>query len=308
MSIDTKDPMLRIVVPEAPMPLDRPRPVVRLYGRMGPWLRVLIVGLSCIVMATPLLWMLDTSLMGSKALYSTQLHVLPFPASTAGFTGLFNLLDYGRDFLNSAIVTGAEMLLVLAIGACGAYAFSQLAWRGRDALFVAYVVTIAIPPWTLLISQFLLVKSLGWLNSYEGLIVPPMAIALPLVTFLLRQFMKTLPPELSEAARVDGASRLRTLWTVLLPNMAPGLLTAGVLAFLQFWNNLLWPLLVVSTTNMDTVPLGLTRLAVTGTGWGLNVYWGPLMAGTLLAASPTILIFVFGQRRFIQGLTAGVRR
>lgn len=267
----------------------------------------LTVGVAVIAMAAPLLWLIDTALMGSRALYSTRLHVVPVPVSLASWIQLNKLISFGQDFLNSLIVSLSQTLGVLLIALTAAYALTRVEWRGRHTVFVIYVAAIAIPLWSVLIPDFLIVKSLGWLNTYQGLIVP--GLINPLAIFLLRQFLMTVPRELDEAARMDGASRLRILGQILLPNMYPGLLAAGILAFLLAWNNLIWPLLVVQHAAMDTVPLGLSRLAVTGTGWGLNVYWGPLMMGTLLAALPTILVFAIAQRWFVGGLsTAGVRR
>lgn len=266
-----------------------------------------MVGLTTLAMAAPLLWLLDTAFMGSKAMYSTTLHVFPIPLTLSGFSQLNHLINFGRDFLNSVIVSISQTCGILVVGILAAYSFTRVQWTGRDVVFFIYVAAIAIPGWTLLIPLFLTVRELGWIGTYQGLIIPGMIS--PIAIFLLRQFMITLPRDLDDAAMVDGASKLRTLISILVPNMYPGILAAGILAFLTTWNNLIWPLLVVNKTSMNTVPLGLSRLAVTGTGWGLNVYWGPLMAGTLLAALPTIALFVLAQKQFIGGLSlAGVRR
>lgn len=265
-----------------------------------------MVGLSCIALAAPILWLIDTAFMGQSALYSTSLHILPIPLTGSSFTQLVDSIDFGRDFINSTIVSCCQTVGVLVVGVLAAYAFARLEWRGRDAVFFTYLAALAVPIWILLVPLFLIVKDLHWLDTYQGLIVP--GLISPLAIFLLRQFMLTFPKELEDAARVDGASRLRTLLTVIMPNITPAIVAAGLFVFLDSWNNLLWPLVVVSSTNLDTVPLGLSQLVIAaggggaGASWGA-LRWGPLMMGSLLAALPTLALFVIGQRRFVRGLT-----
>jgi ABC-type glycerol-3-phosphate transport system permease component len=274
--------------------------------RLAKWAAAAIVGLSCIALAAPILWLLDTALMGQQALYSTSLHVLPVPLSGASFSQLVKDIDFGRDFINSTVVSCCQTVGVLVVGLLAAYAFARIEWKGRDAVFLTYVAALAVPIWVLLVPLFLIVKDLHWLNTYQGLIVP--GLISPLAIFLLRQFMLTFPRELEDAAKVDGASLLRTLFGVIVPNITPAIIAAGIFVFLDSWNNLLWPLVVVSKTNLDTIPLGLSQLVIAsgagggGASWSA-VEWGPLMMGSLLAALPTLALFVIGQRKFVRGLT-----
>jgi multiple sugar transport system permease protein len=165
-------------------------------------------------------------------------------------------------------------------------------------VFIIYLGTIMIPEWVLIIPLFLIVKELDWLNSYQGLIVPGLCSAMS--TFLLRQFFLTIPKDYEDAAFIDGASRWQIFRHVILPLAKPALLTVGLLTFMGSWNTFLWPLLISSEVEMQTLPLALSRLALTF-GW-TRVEWGALLAGTLLAILPITIIYASLQDYFIRGI------
>lgn len=168
---------------------------------------------------------------------------------------------------------------------------------GRDALFLLYLGTLMIPGQVTIIPSFILMRYLDWINSYQGLIVPTMFTALG--TFLMRQYFRSIPRELEEAARIDGAGYFQTWWRVILPLSAPALATLAVFSFVGSWNSFLWPFIMVSTPEMRTLPVALRAFQ---TEYGV-IEWGPLMAGSTIAAVPMIIVFLLAQRHFVRGIT-----
>ena len=198
--------------------------------------------------------------------------------------------------MTAGIVLGQVLLSSLA-----AYAFARLKFPGRVALFLVFLATMMVPFYVTLIPSYLIIDRLGWIDSYAALIVPRMVSAFGI--FLLRQYYQGIPRELDEAAMIDGASRLGIWWRIILPLSGPGLATLGIFAFMFAWNDFLWPLVVINDPNMRTVQLGLAMFQGRyGTQWTL------LMAGTVTATLPTLIVFLFGQRWFIQSVAqSGVK-
>jgi multiple sugar transport system permease protein len=179
-----------------------------------------------------------------------------------------------------------------------AYSFARIKFYGRDVAFLIYLGTIMLPSWVTIIPVFLIIKGFGWLNTYQGLIVPGLTSAFG--TFLLRQFFLSIPQDLEDAGLIDGANRLQIYGRIMLPLAKPALLTVGLMTFMGSWNDLLGPLIITNNETMQTLPLGLTRLALRQ-GWK-RVEWGPLMGGTLLSILPIIVLYALLQRYFIQGI------
>src|SRR6185295_4714694 len=181
------------------------------------------------------------------------------------------------------------------------YAFARLHFFGRDVLFVALLATLMVPFQVIMIPTFIIVKDLGLVNSLGGLIVPNLAT--PFGVFMLRQFFRTLPIELEEAARIDGCSRLGVLFRIVMPLSMPALATLGIVIFLWTWNDFLWPLIVITSTDQNTVQLGLASFQ------GAHITkWNLLMAGNVMALAPMLLVFVVAQRWFVRSLAStGIR-
>jgi multiple sugar transport system permease protein len=258
----------------------------------------LLVIAGAVLTAMPFVWMFLTAFKGPADVASIPVRWLPTVWRFDNFGVIWKLVPFGRVYLNSVIVATSQTLGVLLTSSMAAYAFARIKFWGRDVIFLLYLGTIMIPEWVLIIPIFLIVKELHWLNSYQGLIVPGLCSAMG--TFLLRQFFLTVPQDYEDAAFMDGANRFQIFWWVILPLAKPALLTVGLLTFMGSWNTFLWPLLISSNVEMQTLPLALSRLALSF-GW-TRIEWGAMMAGTLLSILPITLIYAMLQDYFIRGI------
>jgi multiple sugar transport system permease protein len=223
--------------------------------------------------------------------------VLPSGIHWQNYTNAFHSAPFGRFFLNSAIVTGACVLGNLVLCSLAGYAFARLHFFGRDVLFVVVLATLMVPFQVVMIPTFLIVKDLGLIDSLGALILPNLVT--PFGIFLMRQFFRTLPVELEEAARIDGCSRLGTLVRVVLPLSGPALATLAVITFLYSWNDFLWPLIAIQSEKHMTLQLGLSSFqGAHATSWTL------LMAGNVMAVLPMLLVFLVAQRQFVNSIAA----
>lgn len=254
------------------------------------------LALGAAAMIIPFLWMLSTSLKNDMQAYQFPPIWIPRPAAWENYPNAWNALPFNRFFLNSAFVslvlTGGQLLTC----SLGAFAFARLRFPGREQLFVLYLATLMIPFQVVMIPLFVLVSRLRWIDSFWGLTVP-LAFS-PYGTFLLRQFFKSIPRELEDASKIDGCSYWRIYWNVMLPLSKPALATLGIFVFMWSWNNFLWPLLIINSLEMKTLPLGLAYFLGQYT-----VYWNLLMVGATIALAPVLIVFFFAQRYFIEGIT-----
>jgi len=247
------------------------------------------------VMLVPFLWMLTTSLKPTRLAFSPP-YLLPTTFEWHNYLEAWNAAPFLRFYLNTAIIATGITLGQVLFSSLAAYAFARLHFPGRDLLFLVFLGTMMVPLHVTLIPSYLIVHWLGWIDTYQALIVPRLVSAFGI--FLLRQYYLTIPVDLDEAALIDGASRLHVWWRLILPLSQPALATLAIFAFLFAWNDFLWPLVVTNDPNMRTVQLGLAMFQGRyGTRWTL------LMAGTVTATLPAVLAFLIGQRRFIQGIT-----
>jgi multiple sugar transport system permease protein len=199
---------------------------------------------------------------------------------------------------NSVLVSLGLTIGLVTTSSMAAYAFSRLHFRGRDTLFFGYLATLMIPNAVVIIPVFILLKYLGWINTYYALILPGMFSAYG--TFLLRQFFMAIPVELEEAAALDGCSTFRIYWSVILPLSKPALTALTILVFMSVWRGLLWPLIVTQTETMFTLPVALSQFQEIG-----NIQWSYMMAGSVIMIIPMLFVFAFGQRYFIEGIRLG---
>ncbi|MGN9776150.1 carbohydrate ABC transporter permease [Micromonospora sp. H33] len=251
-----------------------------------------------LVFLAPLVWMVITSLKTYPAAQQIPPTWLPDPLSGYGYEQILNSSANPvlRWFLNSMLAATLHALLVLATASMAAYALARMRFRGRTVLFALIVGTLFIPPTSLIIPNFLIVDELGWLDTLTVVIVPSAASAFGV--FFLRQFFLSLPRELEEAATLDGASQWQIFWRVVLPLSKPALATLAVLSFLTNWNDFLWPIYVLFSPEMLTLPPGLGLLQ------GAYVTDYPvIMAGAVLASVPVLILFVLAQRHIIQGVS-----
>ncbi len=248
-------------------------------------------------MLLPFYWMLSASLMTSKEIIQMPPPLVPATLQWHNYVRVTEVVDLGRSYLNSILVTGLTVLGILFTSSLAGFAFAKYQFPGRDVLFSMILATMMIPFFVILIPVFYVVKQFGWTNNYAGLIMPGLVSAYGI--FMMRQFILTLPDELLDAARIDGANEFRIYWQIILPLTGPALATLGVFNMISVWNSFLWPLLIAQSPELYTVPLALNNLRTYGMeAQVLNLQ----MAGTVASVIPTLVVFIFLQRYFTQGI------
>ena len=249
------------------------------------------------VMLLPLVWMLVTSVETLAESRHFPPTIVPSGIHWENYPNALDSAPFGRFFANSLVVTLASVAGNLVFCSLAGYAFARLRFFGRDVIFIVLLATLMVPFQVTMIPTFLIVQHLGLVNSLGALIAPNLVT--PFGIFLLRQFFRTLPIDLEEAARIDGCSRLGVLFRVVLPLSMPALATLGIVTFLWTWNDFLWPLIAISSTDQSTVQLGLASFQ-----GAHQTRWTLLMAGNVVALAPMLLVFVFAQRWFVQSIAA----
>jgi|TARA_B100001750_G_scaffold11113_1_gene8184 multiple sugar transport system permease protein len=248
------------------------------------------------VMVMPFLWMLSTSLKFPNEIFSYPPTWIPNRFRFENYVDVFTLVPFGQYYINSIMVALSVTSIVLVSSSLAAFAFSRLNFRGRDTLFMTYLATLMIPFPVLLIPNFLIVREFGWYDTYMALILPPAFSAI--ATFLYRQAFKGIPKELDDAARIDGASSWRIWWHVIMPNAGPVTAALGIFTFLGNWNEFLWPLVVTNSSDMRTIPVGLSSFQ-----GQYNVRWELLMSAAVIALLPVVIVYLLAQKWIIRGVT-----
>ena len=261
---------------------------------------VLAIGL--LVVAGPFVWMALSSLKPEGEIRSSPPTWWPETFTLENYRDLFSRLDFPLYFTNSvlvaALVTAGNLLFCSALG----YALAKLRFPGKKALFLVVLGMLMVPGMVTFVPQFVLVSNMGLTNSYAGLVLP--FLAGPFGVFLMRQFLLSIPDDLIEAARVDGAGEWRIFFRIILPLCRPALATLGILTFLASWNNFLWPLVVATTEDKYTLPVALALYSV-----GQNrIDYGLMLAGAVVVVLPVLIVFLFLQRHFLRGIaTTGLK-
>lgn len=243
----------------------------------------------------PFFWMLTNAIRPNGEVLAVPPRLLPSDWQWGNFLDAWVYLPFGRFFLNSALVAGAVTVIVLTVSSLAAYAFARLRFVGRDTLFLTYLSTLMIPQAVLVIPLFLLISKLDWVNTFQALVLPVAFSSFG--TFMLRQFFKTIPRELEEAALCDGASRLRILVSIILPMSLPVLGLLALFTFTAQWNSFLWPLIIVNGTEHATIPLGLTMFQTQQ-----GTQWNYLMAGAAISMIPGLCLTILLQRYIFSGI------
>lgn len=247
----------------------------------------------------PFFWMVSTSLKQKGALMAIPIQWIPSEISFEGYRKLFAVIPFGRSAMNSILVSSTATLVTVASATLAAYAFSKLEFRGRDRLFYAYLATMMVPSQVTTIPVFIVLRYLGLLDTYAGVVVPT-SLFNAFGIFMLRQYMSTIPNEFTEAALIDGASHFAVFTRIVLPLSKPIIATYGVITFMGAWNDYFWPLVVLSDRNKMTLPVALSHLS----GQYSSDY-NTLMAGSLISILPIILVYLFAQKYFEAGLQVG---
>jgi multiple sugar transport system permease protein len=246
----------------------------------------------------PLFWMISASFMTSGEATTYPPHIIPRAATMSQYRELFVRLNIGRAFLSSAIVATTVTIFSVLFSSMAGYAFAKLRFKGRDKTFGLLLVALVIPPQVGMLPLFLLMKSLHLVNSYWGAIIPSLSTVFGI--FLIRQFMLSLPQELLEAARIDGASEFRIYWSIIMPLARPILATLATFMFMSTWNDFMWPLIILSDQSHYTLPVAVANLV------GEHVLDVELMmASSVLTVLPVLLLFIVLQRYYIAGLMSG---
>jgi multiple sugar transport system permease protein len=261
----------------------------------------LLLALGAVATLFPLVWMISGSFMSTGEANSFPPRLFPEHPTWAQYGALFTRLDIGRYFLNSVIVAGTATLVSLFVNSLAGYALAKLEFRGRDRLFRILVAGLVIPAQVSMLPLFLVLRQLGLVNSYAGAMIPAMASIFGI--FLIRQYVVSVPGDLLDAARMDGAGEFRIYWSVVLPVIRPILATLAIFTFLSTWNDFLWPLVALTDNAKYTLPVALAGLA------GEHVQDTELMlAGSVVTVLPVLLMFGLLQRNYVSGIMAGTTK
>ncbi len=263
--------------------------------RVLSWIGFLLVLSGGVVMLMPIFWMLSTSLKPLDRVFELPMQWIPRPPQWHNYPTAWNRFNFTRYFLNSVIVSLTVTILNVLLAGFAGYSLAKYRFFGQRALFVAILSTLMLPIEVLMVPTFLIVKDLGWLNSYQGLIVPVVADAFGV--FLMRQFLLHLPDSLIEAARIDGASEIGTYFRVVVPLSWPAIVTLSIFTWRETWDAFVWPFIIITEDSLRTVPIGLQRFQEE-----YVTTYNEVMAISALAIIPLLLLFFFFQRAFIRGI------
>ena len=266
-----------------------------IFGRT--WLYLILIATS-ILMVIPFYWSVGSSLKLEQFVFANPPQWWPTPLTLKNYVSVLTKIQFPRYFLNSVFVSGVTTLAHVFFDTLAAYAFAKLAFPGRDKLFFIMLLGLMVPFQVNLIPLYRIMATLHWTNTYLALIVPNLTSIFGI--FMMRQFLISIPNDLLDAGRIDGCDEFGVFWRIVIPLALPGISTLIILTFMGTWNDFLWPRIVTSSESLFTLPVGLAQLQMKNTS---NV--AQIMAGTVLTALPMILVFLFMQRQFTEGMTAG---
>lgn len=269
----------------------------RARERLRLWGAAILVTVGAVLMMIPLAWMVSTSLKDEGEVFITPIRWIPSQIRWQNYPEALVFVPYSRYFFNTVQVTALSMVGAVLTASLVAYAFARLRSPGRDLLFLVLLSTMMLPGEVTLVPTYLLVRGLGWLDTYLPLIVPSWLGGSPFYIFLLRQYYLTLPLELDDAAKIDGATFFDIYWRIIVPLSRPALATVAIFSFFSHWNAFQAPLIYLNTMEKYTISIGL-RFYLSTLG---QSHWNYLMAATLVSIIPPLLVFFFSQRYFVQG-------
>jgi ABC-type glycerol-3-phosphate transport system permease component len=259
-----------------------------------------ILILWCLISIFPLLWMVGVSLKSVEEPIGGLGSMIPNQATLSNFARVANLLPLARNTLNSFIVATSSTIITVFLCALAGFAFAKYDFPGKNPLFLLLIATMLIPPEAGIVPTFLIMRNLGWINNYLALIVPRAATAIGI--FYMRQYISTFSDEIIEAGRLDGCSEFRIFWNLVLPVVTPALAAWATLAFIARWNDFMYPLLFMTARQMYTLMVAISKLPVSES---LSTPWPVIMAGSVIAVFPLVLIYLIMQRFQVAGLQMG---
>lgn len=252
--------------------------------------------IAVVLLALPIAWGILTALKPEAAAFDNSLRSLAYAREFSNFISAWNYGPFGQFLVNGLMVGAGGALITVGTSLMSGYGFARLHFRGREKLFFVYIASLVIPQEVLVVPMYLFMRDLGWVNSYQALIVPWAFSAFGV--FLMRQFFRTIPLELEDAAKVDGASHFYIFSRIMVPMVRPAMGVLGLFTFISYWNSFLWPLIIINSRSRATVPLGLEYfLSQQGYIWNL------LMAGGTISIVPGIMLAIVLQRWLSQGIS-----
>jgi multiple sugar transport system permease protein len=265
---------------------------------IGKAVRYALLLVLTVVMAGPFLWMLSVSLQGQGDVFRVPPRWIPDPPRFSNYSEIMERLPFAQFFLNSVKIAGLATIGQVLSCSLAAYAFARMRFRGSNVLYIILLATMMIPAQVTMIPSFMIMRFLGWIDSHNALIVPAF-FGGAFGTFLLRQFFATIPQELEDAARIDGAGKFRIFWQIILPLSKPALATLALFTFMTFWGDLLSPVIYLSSAEKMTLTVGLANLQA----GAMATRYDLLMAGALVSIVPMLVLFVVAQKWFVKGIT-----
>ena len=259
--------------------------------------RYLLLLAVAALMVGPFLWMLSTSLMGREEIFQYPPRWIPDQVDLKNYRAIMEVLPLGKMLLNSFTIAVSATIGQLVSCTLAAYAFARMKFRGKNGIYFLLLATMMIPAQVTMIPVFLIMKSLGWIDTLYALIVPAF-FGGAFGTFLLRQFFSAIPADLEDAARIDGCGKFRILWSIVLPLSKPALATLALFTFMTYWNDLLGPVIYLSSVEKATLTIGLANLQ----SGLMTTRYDLLMAGSVLSVLPILILLIFGQRWFVKGI------
>ncbi len=253
-----------------------------------------------LLMIFPFIWMLSTSFKPPEEIFTPVPRWIPLNPTWENFKNILYKTSFPRYFLNSVLVGFVTMLVSLVVTVFAGYALSRFNFRGKTAFSMWLLVSQMFPPVLLIIPIFVFMLKLGLVNTYASLIITYTTFALPFSTWMLKAYFDTVPIDLEEAAKVDGCNQVQALTKIILPLAAPGIVTVALFIFVLAWHEYMFALTLTSTTEMRTLPVGISLFL-----GEFRVLWGSLMAGSVVVTAPVVVFFVYLQRYIVQGLTLG---
>ena len=251
------------------------------------------------IIGLPLAWLISAAFKETAEIYVVPTTWVPREPTLQNFPRAWNAAPFGMYYINTTFITVVSVAGKLLMGATTAYGLTMLRFPGKTFIFALILGALMIPPQVVIVPNYLLFADLGWVNTYQALIIPHIPTAIG--AFLLRQAFMAIPSEVLDAARVDGASHLRTLCNIMIPLSMPVLVTFTLIATQDVWNDFLWPLIITNTANMRTLPIGIFWL-LDSEG---NTQWGVVMVGAIYVILPLLILFWWAQRYIVEGIAAG---
>jgi len=260
----------------------------------------ILLSAGTLSMLVPFIWMLATSLMHQKQIFSYPPELIPNPLTFDNYLNVNKSIPIVSYFLNSSFIAIVTTIGQVIIASMAAYAFARLEFKFKEPLFLLVLATMMIPPQVNIIPLFFIMRELHWIDTYQALIVPGLFGGFGV--FLLRQWFKGLPGDLEDAAKIDGCNPFQTFWKIALPLAVPAIATLAMFTFITTWNSFMWPLIVTNSDSMRTLPVGL---AIFKGSFRETTEWGQLMACAVISVIPVIGVFLLGQKYFIKGIMMG---